>query len=132
TMSAPVRTEYGYHIILAERSRPGTGERRLRHILVAPEGDPSDVDRARALAEEVATRLRAGENALTLAQQYGDPEVPREFYYPRGDTLSALPPVFIEQLAAAEEGDVLGPIELTLDFAYAGVLYVADVGEAGE
>jgi parvulin-like peptidyl-prolyl isomerase len=131
SVSPPVRTEYGYHIILAERSRLGA-EKRLRHILVEPETDASDLERSQELGEQVATRIRAGESTLTLAQQYGDPQLPREFLL-RGREGTGVPQAFLERLSTAAEGDVIGPFDTNLGGVdYVAVLRVTDVREAGD
>jgi peptidyl-prolyl cis-trans isomerase SurA len=73
-VSSPVRTQYGYHLIKAERSRGA--EMQLRHILFRPELTIDDAFRARARADSVADLLRAGGDANALARQYGDPDAP--------------------------------------------------------
>jgi peptidyl-prolyl cis-trans isomerase SurA len=130
-VSVPVRTEYGYHIITVERSRPG--EKRVRHILIAPETVATDLERTRALGEDVARRIRAGESALTLAQTYGDPSIPRELQVARGQEAQTVPPDFAQRLAGAREGDVIGPFDVNLNGRdYVAVLHVPRVRAAGE
>lgn len=128
----PVRSEYGYHIIRAERSRPTTGEKRLRHILISPETSEGDLERAREIGEEVARRIREGESAFSLAQQYGDPEVPREFVFRRGVENPGIPEPFVPLLADATEGELIGPLEANFGFDYVAVLHVTELREAGE
>ena len=62
-ISAPVKTQYGYHLIKVERVRGA--EVQARHILLRPEISESDAVRARARADSVATRARAGEDMAT-------------------------------------------------------------------
>lgn len=131
-LSAPVRTEFGYHIIFVERSRPG--EKRVRHILLRPALEQSDLDRTRALGDDVAARIRAGESALTLAQTHGDATFPREMTIARGDE-TQLPPVFIQSLAGASTGDIVGPFQtdqLEPPHTHFVVLQVTEVRAAGE
>lgn len=73
-VSFPVRTQFGYHLIKAERSRGA--EMHLRHILFRPALTDDDAFRARARADTVAERLRAGADAATLAREFGDPDAP--------------------------------------------------------
>jgi peptidyl-prolyl cis-trans isomerase SurA len=131
-VSPPVRTVYGYHVILSERSRLGA-EKRLRHILIEPDAEAADLERSRDLGEEIARRIRSGESALTLAQTYGDPQLPREFAVPRGEEAPGIPEAFIQRLAQAAEGDLIGPFDVNLGgFAYVAVLHVTEVREAGD
>jgi peptidyl-prolyl cis-trans isomerase SurA len=131
-VSVPVRTEYGYHIITVERSRPG--EKRVRHILIQPEVVPADLERARSRGQEVADRIRRGESALTLAQMYGDPSIPRELtQVPRGQEEAVMPPQLAQRLAGAGEGDVIGPYDVNFDGRdYVVVQHVTRVRAAGE
>ena len=61
-VSAPVETEFGFHLILVERVRGG--ERRVRHILFIPTITEEDIRANEARTEEVIALLTAGE-ALT-------------------------------------------------------------------
>jgi peptidyl-prolyl cis-trans isomerase SurA len=129
-VSPPVRTEFGYHIIRSERTRPG--EKHLRHILIAPEVVPADLERTRALAEDIARRIRGGESALELARTYGDSTITNQIQVAR-DQSEQLPPEFLTALATAGQGEVVGPFEANmLRRTYVVVLYVAQVREAGE
>jgi len=131
TVSLPVRTEFGFHLIKTERKRPG--EVKARHILIRPDATAADLERARADAEEIAERARAGESILELAEELGSDLVPPEIERPRSQ-LSALPYPDAESLITGlEVGEVEGPIELDLQgrtvFA---VVEVRDVTEAGD
>jgi len=133
TLSAPVRTDFGYHLILVERSRPG--EKRVRHILIRPEVEQADIDRARDLAEGLAARIRAGESALTLGQEFGDAEIPRELTVVRGREEEQLPPVYIQALADVREGAVVGPFQteqILPPHTHMVVLHVTGLREAGD
>jgi peptidyl-prolyl cis-trans isomerase SurA len=104
-VSAPVLTEFGYHLIKVERTR-GT-EVHARHILFRPTVTIEDASRALARADTVAERLRAGGDANALARQYGDRNQPvRQGPAPidRASQTVGL------DLANAEPGTVLGPI----------------------
>jgi parvulin-like peptidyl-prolyl isomerase len=126
-----VRTEYGYHIIKVERSRPG--QKYVRHILITPASDSTDLERTRALGQDVANRIRNGEGTLRLAQQYGDPTIPREMQVPRGQEGQALPAPLAERLAGARQGDVIGPFDANLNgLDYIVVMNVTQVRQAGQ
>lgn len=74
SVSAPVRTPFGYHLIKVERARGA--EVQVSHILFQPEVVAADIERARARADTVAMRLRAGADATPLREEYGDPDRP--------------------------------------------------------
>jgi peptidyl-prolyl cis-trans isomerase SurA len=106
-VSAPVRTQFGYHIIKVERVRGA--EVQARHILLKHELTEQDAFRARARADTVAERLRAGANAAELSRQYGD-----------RDEQVRIGPFPLEQagqmlrmdLSQAQAGEVLGPVPI--------------------
>ncbi len=128
-LSQPVRTEYGFHVILVERSRPG--EKRVRHILITPEVGEEDLASSRRSAEDIARRIREGEDALELAEEFGDKELPSDFPYAPAEP-GSIPPVFVQNLAGTREGDVVGPFQAELrGRMYYAVLKVADQREAG-
>ena len=130
-ISAPVRTEYGYHIIKVERT--ARSQKFVRHILIQPDSDPSDLERTRALGQDIVNRIRAGESTLRLAQQYGDPAIPREIKVPRGQEGDAMPAPLAERLVGAKQGDVIGPFDANLTgLQYVAVLYVPVVRSPGQ
>jgi peptidyl-prolyl cis-trans isomerase SurA len=105
SVSPPILTRFGYHIIKVERARGA--EMHLRHILFRPELTQDDALRARARADTVAERLRAGGDAEQLRQQYGDrDELVRAGPAPV-DTVSTQLGVDLTQ---TQPGQVLGPV----------------------
>ena len=128
TVSRPVRSEYGFHVIRVERSRPG--EKRVRHILIAPETSDEDRAATRALAEDVARRAREGEDLRALHRAHGDDDLPAEFVMAPSQP-GPIPPLFIQQLTGAQEGQVIGPFEAELGRPYFAVLKVVEVRPAG-
>lgn len=107
-ISDPVQTEFGFHIITVERSRPG--ERRGRHILLVPEVADGDKERAREVALEVKAQAEAGADMETLYQEYSDLEAPDSLTVTY-EQLAELPPGYDEALRDASEGEVVGPVE---------------------
>lgn len=131
-VSEIVETDYGFHIIKVERSRPG--ERQARHILIMPEKTEADQDTARATATEIADRVRAGEPIAELRAQHAartDPAAPDSLTMPF-EQLSELPTEY-GALRTASAGSVVGPIEFDPgdgDTRFA-VVEVVEVREAG-
>jgi peptidyl-prolyl cis-trans isomerase SurA len=70
-LSPIVETAHGFHIIRVDRVQPG--EVKARHILVKPVIDTLDDARARALADSVAERWKAGVAFDTLVKKFHDP-----------------------------------------------------------
>jgi parvulin-like peptidyl-prolyl isomerase len=105
TVSPPVRTSYGWHLIKVERQRGS--EIQARHILIRPAVTADDALRARARADTVAEKLRAGVSADTLARLYGD-----------RDEQVRIPPTEVTNiqqrygvdLSTAANGSVVGPV----------------------
>lgn len=111
TISDPVLTVFGYHIILVERRQPS--EVMVRHILIAPEVTEADRARASALADEVAQALRDGasyDSLATLHHDHAGQEQPLVEDFPEDQ----LPDEYKSWLEGAESGDILGPIKLDL------------------
>jgi peptidyl-prolyl cis-trans isomerase SurA len=68
TVSGPVLTEFGYHLIKIEKVE---GDQvSLRHILVRAEATPEDVETAAALAERVRTEIAGGADFAQAAAKY--------------------------------------------------------------
>ena len=101
SVSPPVETEFGYHLIMVERVRGG--ERRLRHILFEPEITAEDAAANDARAESLATRLKAGETMVDLGLEPDTADLTLE-------EIAQTSPAFAAAMRGAEEGDVVGPI----------------------
>ncbi len=106
-VSAPVRTQFGYHIIKVDRIRGP--ERKARHILIGFQVGPADLERAMERAGEFKARIEAGESASTLHEQFGSEELPDSLAVPTND-LARLPTGYAAALGTATPGQVLGPI----------------------
>ncbi|HTL81352.1 MAG TPA: peptidylprolyl isomerase [Bacteroidia bacterium] len=70
----PVRTRFGYHFIHVTDRRPAMGEILVAHIMIkAPDGMPAaDSIAAKAKADEIYGKVKAGEDFATLAKQFSD------------------------------------------------------------
>lgn len=126
-VSPIVETSFGFHIIRLDKIRDN--ERSARHILIQPEISDADVARARAVAEDVAERVRAGGEIDDLADEYNDPaERTRVGPLPRDQ----LPAPYNTALAEVTPGTVVGPIRLSDPVADKwAVVKVTQAAEAG-
>lgn len=97
----------------------GPEQRRARQVLIrVPAGAGEEAkEEARARAEEIAGRARAGEDFAALAEEESEDASTRE----RGGDMGPFyagtyDPAFDEAVFAADEGEVVGPIETPQGF----------------
>ena len=129
TISDPVETVFGYHVIQVERVQPT--EVQARHILIVPETTPANRDSARALAARVADAARAGTAFDSLQRLHHDASEEREAL---NAPVDQLPEVYTSAIAQADSGAIAGPFELAgpdgrVKFA---ILRIASKRPAGE
>jgi peptidyl-prolyl cis-trans isomerase SurA len=127
-VSEPVRTEFGWHLIKVERTRPG--EVNARHILIRPESGETADAQARARADEFARRARAGEPVRALLDEFRaelEAAIPDSVQLPRAQMAQALPPEYQQPLSTAKQGEIVGPFPFTVRAQTAWV--VAEVTE---
>jgi peptidyl-prolyl cis-trans isomerase SurA len=74
SLSAPVRTRFGYHLIQVNDRRPSRGKVQVAHILVriSPTAQPDGAAAAKARIDEAYAKLKAGESFEALARTYSD------------------------------------------------------------
>lgn len=129
-ISGVVETGFGAHIIRVERiSGP---ERLVHHILIAAEPTAADGEAARQRATAVRDSVAAG---APIGQFRTDSDLlllPDSATLAR-DQLGQLPENLAGAFEAAEEGDVLGPIEVPTPQGTTGfmVLSIPEIREAG-
>ncbi|HEX6268147.1 MAG TPA: peptidylprolyl isomerase [Burkholderiales bacterium] len=97
-------TAYGFHILRVDRVQ--AGEYKVRHILLSPDIDSADVARARAQADSVAERWRAGVPFDTLAARYHDATEDRAIPEFLRDSL---PPSYRQAFEGKTVGDITDP-----------------------
>ncbi|MFM7022174.1 MAG: peptidylprolyl isomerase [Flavobacteriales bacterium] len=70
SVSKPVRTRFGYHVIKVHDKRPSVGEVKVAHIMIRIKENASDdeLKRAELRIREIKTRLSSGEDFATLAR----------------------------------------------------------------
>ncbi len=141
-ISEVVETEFGFHVILVERLRGA--ERQIRHILVRPATDYSDITKARELAQEIAERARS-EDFPTLIDQYHNSETRDSFTVATREVAEGFPPAYLAALGRREAGEIVGPVEfairegqivpafgVVLPGEYFAVIRIVEVREAGD
>jgi len=77
TVSMPIRTKYGYHIVKVHDRRKAQGEILVAHIMVktSPEMTKDDSLNAKTKINEIYTKLQQGGKFEELAQQFSDDKV---------------------------------------------------------
>lgn len=129
-VTGPVETNRGAHIIQVDRIRGP--ERRIRHILIAAEGDQ---EAARARAQEIHDGVASGTPMEEFERESASSEIINTQVV-NPDSLQAYPSAYSNAIRSAEEGDLIGPIELPLDEGGArsawAVVQVTELREAGE
>lgn len=74
SVSEPVRTRFGYHLIYVQERAPNAGQRKTAHILVrwGPTYTAKDSTEAEKRIREVYARLQKGEKWEDLARDFSD------------------------------------------------------------
>ncbi len=74
TISAPVRTKFGYHLVKVQDVRPANGEVKASHIMIrlAEKSTKEDSLKAKQKIDEIYKKLVAGERFEDLARQFSD------------------------------------------------------------
>lgn len=112
TVSNPVETEFGFHVIQVERRQPT--EVKVRHILIAPAIDSAGTASAEQRAHDLLALVRAGAPFDSLQAVHHDMSEEREAI---GVPVDSLPPMYQVALAGVDSGEVSEVFALTIEGA---------------
>ena len=124
-VSLPVESQFGFHLILVERVRGG--ERRVRHILIEPEIEADDIDDNLVRANELRTRLVAGEEMAEITDLAIDTLEMTQ------SQLGQISEFYQRALPEAKVGDVLGPLRVNdpTNPNVLGLVKILEINEGG-
>jgi peptidyl-prolyl cis-trans isomerase SurA len=109
TISNPVETVYGYHVIQVERIQPT--EVKVRHILITAELDSADIAAGRRFADSLHALIAAGASFDSLQAIHHDPSELREAPAMIIDSLGA---DYQSAIAGVPEGGITAVFPLQL------------------
>ena len=107
-ISPVVETSFGFHIIRVDKVQPA--EVKARHILIIPKLDSLDEQRARRLADSIATVWRAGARYDSLSAKFHDADEVKAFNDPF--PTQQLPPAYLEALKGLKVGEISAPFAI--------------------
>ena len=119
-VSAPIRTQLGYHIIKVLDKRPARGEVEVAHILIATpksKGEPG-IAAARLRADSVETMLQKGVSFDTLVARYSDDKLSlaQHGVLPSFGAGRMVPAFENAAFALKKPGDVSAPVKTDYGF----------------
>ena len=109
-ISDPVKTQFGYHIVLLNERQ---GEKiNTSHILIKLEPTENDRLRVLALADSIYSLLQSGSDFGEMAKEFSQDKTTSPDGGALGTfTLSEMIPVFVEQIKDLEPGQYTAPFE---------------------
>jgi peptidyl-prolyl cis-trans isomerase SurA len=118
--SMPIRTIYGYHVVMVTEQHPALGKIKAAHILIAFSAlDTSDarIETKRKNAEEVYEMLKNGEKFEDMVHLYSDDKASASKNGYLGEFgVNRMLPQIIEALYTIKEGEYTKPIQTALGF----------------
>ncbi len=72
SVSNPVRTRFGYHLIKVNDVRANRGEVAVAHIMILKQKDNEEVTTAKSTIEDIYKKLQQGEKFEELAKQFSE------------------------------------------------------------
>jgi hypothetical protein len=129
--SGVVETQYGAHIIRVERI--ASGERLVRHILIAAAPVEADIAGTRLRAQAIRDSISEGAPIERFMTNNAEVGLPEEVTL-RLDQLDQLPATYAQSLRGARAGDVLGPLTFVagLNQTVVAVARVSEIRQEGE
>jgi peptidyl-prolyl cis-trans isomerase SurA len=112
TVSAPLLTPFGYHLLWVSERDPQGAWIHLSHILFGVPTLKADAERARAQAEAVLVRLQAGESFDELARRNSQAPEATEGGTLGWVPLGAMDPALQAAVQALSPGEFSGVVEL--------------------
>ena len=130
-VSPVVKTQYGYHIIKVDRTKPS--EVKSRHILIKPDYLPDDTVRAKVRADSALALWRAGTPFDSLVKRFHDRDELEASLepFPR----EQLPESYRDAIGTHVKGDFIGPFSIgdrQRGVPKYVVMQLTDVIEAGD
>jgi peptidyl-prolyl cis-trans isomerase SurA len=114
SISQPVRTNFGYHLIKVTDRRPSRGRAQVAHIMVRtnPEVSAEDAKAAKQKIDEIHQRLQKGEDWDKLAAQFSEDGSSRTKggVLPPFGTGNMIPPFEDAAFALNKPGDISSPV----------------------
>ena len=115
SVSQPVRTKFGYHLLKVNDRRPSRGKVTVAHIMVRlnPDAPESDAKAARQKIDEIYKRLNQGENWDKLCADFSEDGSSRNKggVLPAFSTGNSLPEFENTAFALSKTGDISQPIQ---------------------
>lgn len=123
SISNPVRTKYGYHILKIVDQRPARGTLKAAHIMIAVAKDASEEEKvsAQKKVDEIYAKLKNGESFATLASEFSDDgqtaekggELP---LFGTGTTTRMVPEFEEAAFALKNDNDISQPVKTDVGF----------------
>jgi peptidyl-prolyl cis-trans isomerase SurA len=113
-VSMPVRTDYGYHLIVVNDRRPARGEVKAAHIMIMLPKNPNDLDKEAGWQkiEKAYEELEAGASWDSVAAQYSEHRASsRKGGYLGWMTTGTAPDEFLDIAFALDSGAYSKPFE---------------------
>ena len=115
TISKPIRTRFGYHVLYVHDKRPARGEITVSHILIKLDEDMDDASQANAEQKinELYERIQKGDDFEALARQFSDDKssAAKGGELPKFGTGRMVPEFEDASFALLKDGEVSKPVK---------------------